>query len=715
MLSIIEELKKHFQGENTVNNITFLTLNENFKSIEDSNVMKIALFLHQKTAVQAMIELENNSFIKIGDTEIINRAGVLSEPVGSGKTIEMLALISMNKISKKNLAFETYHSYKTSFCDSNTGFIKKEYKKRINSTLIIVGRSVYEQWVNSINEFTYLDFVSIGNKRELESFLFMNFSKLPEIVLVKNDSTTSNLTVPNIINLSNTSTQHFISVISLMNNYCWRRVVIDDFDTIKIPQDLNSINAIFTWFISSTRRLSKYNLNQVNNGDLEKVLPLITDKNYKNIAKNNILFKYFNVRNDINFIKKSYRIPLLELFYVEVYCMEDRIIELISDITENKKIVELLNSSAINEVSEICKSESTNIVDIYIKLLGDAYSKYLKVKKDIEFVENILNNLDKLDLSEKGYRYTLEMLKSGIVPEYKNVKIETMLKTKLEELEEKVSNYYAPIQRVKDRLQEEDCQICCQKYGTDIDKIIICKQCNFLICENCVLQISRNRINPICPNCRGSINYSSDAVIINYNELKEIRNSGDNINCLDKFDYLIDIIMNKKVKTNTVNLDIKNVVFGKERLPESEIRKLLIYTVSKETIDLIKNKFNSLNLKYFTLHGTTTEMFETIKEFENYKDNSALIVQSTTHCAGINLQFATDLVFMHWIHDVDVMSQIIGRIQRINRTTQPRVYYLLNSNEIFSMRFFLKKETNLNINPNEIVDNSTDVVVDESD
>ena len=85
------------------------------------------------------------------------------------------------------------------------------------------------------------------------------------------------------------------------------------------------------------------------------------------------------------------------------------------------------------------------------------------------------------------------------------------------------------------------------------------------------------------------------------------------------------------------------------------------------------------------MKGTHKEITATVKLFTNCTKTCSLIINSTTHCAGLNLQTATDLIFAHKIIDTNVETQVIGRGQRIGRTSPLNVHYMLYDNEYSTM------------------------------
>jgi uncharacterized DUF497 family protein len=86
-------------------------------------------------------------------------------------------------------------------------------------------------------------------------------------------------------------------------------------------------------------------------------------------------------------------------------------------------------------------------------------------------------------------------------------------------------------------------------------------------------------------------------------------------------------------------------------------------------------------IDYWQLHGTHSEIAATVDKFTKCAERCVLIVNSTKHCAGLNLQTATDLIFAHKIVDPNIETQVIGRGQRIGRTSQLRVHFMFYQNE----------------------------------
>jgi SNF2 family DNA or RNA helicase len=119
---------------------------------------------------------------------------------------------------------------------------------------------------------------------------------------------------------------------------------------------------------------------------------------------------------------------------------------------------------------------------------------------------------------------------------------------------------------------------------------------------------------------------------------------------------------------------------GKNDVPYTGTdRKVLVFASFNETLEIIENLLKQANIKFESLHGTHNEISQTIKRFQ--ESGTVLLVNSRTHCAGLNIQFATDIVYAHKITDANIEAQVAGRGQRIGRKFNLNIWYLLFANE----------------------------------
>ena len=139
-------------------------LTKNHSGIDHVDGLKVNLFPYQKKSLKAMADLENIRVLPFngGTHRLKLNAGVLSEPVGSGKTIITLALVLLQKIPRvlpdivnyKLCEYRYIRSKK--ILSSSKSIVRKEYQNILTPTLVFVSISILDQWVEAVKKFTTL-------------------------------------------------------------------------------------------------------------------------------------------------------------------------------------------------------------------------------------------------------------------------------------------------------------------------------------------------------------------------------------------------------------------------------------------------------------------------------------------------------------------------------------------------------------------------------
>ena len=250
--SIIDDLQKcniKINNYRTINNAVAVELNATHLKVDKVPGLKTLLYPHQKTVVKGMLDSEYYRSFNASNYQVCYSADVLSEPVGSGKTVDILALICLQKIPR---AVPDIMRFDLNNNSQVVGYIRRRFKKFLLPTIIFVGSSVMKQWERAIKTFTDFKSYSVNSVVELKSLFEMISSRTInryDIVLVKNGKITVPIKLPDDIKLEpkNKVGQPFIyNLIANLSEYCWARVVIDDFDTIKLPHNAGIVPGIFT-------------------------------------------------------------------------------------------------------------------------------------------------------------------------------------------------------------------------------------------------------------------------------------------------------------------------------------------------------------------------------------------------------------------------------------------------------------------------------------
>jgi SNF2 family DNA or RNA helicase len=709
-------------------------LNDDYTKIDTVPGLKTSLFPHQKTIIRAMLDLEIKrkfvlyeydkweSYQRHGSSQPQNNnfeikisAGVLSEAVGSGKTIDILSVIllqkypkvypditSLNLFNDKMLGYSDYGKQKFSCC------IRKKFSHILKTTIVFVGVSVVNQWINAIKTFTSLKYFIVFDVRDLQKLINCMFDKSInnyDIIIVKNGKVTRPIVFPDEIIVENKNLKSIIpiyNIIANMRNFCWFRVVIDDFDTIKLPYNAGIVNGLFTWYISSTKKYSSRGEPYNNQFNTTSDMLMYSNYNCSNIMNNPIMFYNLNIRNDPKFVEETNNINSAKFYAYTFHNPNDQYIGFLSLMggDEAHEIMEMLNGDAIETAAEKIGIKTNKVADIFQIMLGKQYELYKKSINILEFINEIepmqgnrLPMSSNPDLDDT-YKKSDLFIKREIKYNYPNLK--SIIDTTKEEYTIIRQTSSISIERVKNNIKEGECPVCLGELDDEDEEILIAKCCGVIVCGSCCFGtiFPKNSAIGQCAKCRKQLKLY-DLIYLNKGfDLNKIidENTDDDVDdekkiiikCkpYDKMNSIINIINGIKIPERfCVDVNIPNLMKGNNILPEKNYNKVLIFANYDETIKKTIDKLTDEKIKFWKLGGSHSEINNIVEKFTNCNTTCVMIINSMKHCSGLNLQTATDLIFTHKIIDQSIETQVIGRGQRLGRTSTLKVHYLMYKNE----------------------------------
>lgn len=622
------------------------------------------------------------------------------------------------------------------------GYIKRSYKNIIPCTIIFAGVSVAKQWTNETEAFTnfkYLEIVDVRGVDQLMKLIENGDIRNYDLIIVKNGNVTREVGLPGNLkkeDKNKITTPYIYNIIGNLRNIAWARCIIDDFDNIQLPPNASIINACFTWYISSTTKILP--ISSLRNNQFYKTSDILIYDNVScgSILRNQFLFSMFNVRNHPTFVENNNGLTN-PIFYVGIYKnMDDRFTKLIDSFSseETNELVQMLNSGAINTAAEMAGVSSKSAADIFETILGKKYAIYKKAVNVIKFIEKYDTDHERemrlpaadipSDVEHPDHTYTKEKLLSLKVPEYKYPNLGQIFRDVKEEQTEIYKATDLSLKRVKENIKSGNCPICSESISEIEGNIMICRKCSVTGCEDCITMACSfypvdNTVKGRCPMCRVEIkitdmihvssnvelidivndNFESKQPIVSINQpntnneeiYKPIDEHDTNdINKRTKITALIEIIKGKiPVEFKEVDIKLEQLQTGKRERIESgnPYKKILVFTSYEESIDNITKALNLRNISYWRLAGSAANINQISRKFNSHQGDSVLIINSSKHCAGLNLQTADWLIYFHKVKDYNVETQIAGRGQRIGRKSTLRIGYLLYQNEVTDINF----------------------------
>ena len=332
----------------------FNNLDTNSNKLLQPKSIIIPLKEHQKTALFAMTEIENNGYVIHKDLLVETTVGILADIPGSGKSMMIISLISNNKIAKFHKRVH-YGSPFVCLKDINQDNI-------INTNLILVPNKLVLQWKKYFKSSINLKVYSISTKKDL-----VNLQNLNEYdVLICSDL-------------------KYKFLYEKYSDVKWSRIIIDEIDSIKLPSII-SWNSNFVWLITS--RPDKL---------------LFTNKNFMRMIFKNItsyIFNFLIIKNNSNFINLSLNLPKMNKNIIK--CLTPKELCLIQNFV-SQDIKEMLNAGNINEaiLKLNCNiNTNKNIFQIITKNLNEElhnkkleYDYYIKLITDDINIKDTVNNI----------------------------------------------------------------------------------------------------------------------------------------------------------------------------------------------------------------------------------------------------------------------------------------------------------------------------------
>lgn len=678
------------------------------------------LFPHQQTIVSAMLEIEKSRTISSVDIQLTSCAGHISEKFGSGKTIMVLATILAKPVPDNRSVIQVCrynpNDIKRGVQDSSFVITKTFGEKNIiKPALLFVASSVVRQWEDAVKKFTNLKAFVIKNVYDLpklNNLIKHGSINKYDLVIAKNGVVTGAFDIDGYLEEMNKKPQRKIyNIIANMTRHmAWSRLILDDYDVIKLPRPTGFINALFTWFISATEFKFGTNVNDPCEHETVEMAMMYHNLDLKALSSQYYLKSTFNVCNESKFTEDSVAVGRPVFLVHTLVNKNKRFVNMIGDMAGDDayEIMEMLNGDAIETAAEKAGIKSSNITDIFKKILQDQYTTYTLSSTTLEFINTL--NIDEIlmfDAPEEGDVYYQKHVyeKREIKFNYPDIQ-EKILNVERACIENKKKSGCA-IDRVKDNIKEGDCPVCCSPL--EGDDMIIIRCCGKILCSECTIQGSQlqrygKKLSGQCPCCRSKIaftdlifmnaDFNLDNILEDKQEEVEIAPVAV-VECVtkerSKASLLIDIINGVKDNDAVVkNVEIRGMLAGITDLKEApaDKRKVIIFSRFDESLDQMGKKLSSAGIKFKRLSGTEKQLHDTACEFhDSYDGVNVLLINGEKYSSGRNLQSATDLVFMHKIIDRNIEAQIIGRIQRLGRTYKAYIHYILYDDEIPYMRF----------------------------
>ncbi len=591
--------------------------------------LKVSLKPHQAALLQAMIDREaalRNGLEYNPGRKLFSRYAILGDEVGSGKSLVVLAFIEYMKALSLPVP-AGFHPYS----------IPNMYSIHTNipvdgsgATLIVVPHTLFRQWQDYCKTQTSLKVVFCRSRAAInkDPAAFAAAICSADAVLV-----------------SNTLYQD-IQAFTEDNQIRWKRIFVDEIDTIYVPSTRRPLDADMTWFITATwepilsdqiylntRDIDFFlndqtTLNKTLDPDVIAILQksrnsgLYLDeawtshKFFKNFITQHPARGLLVVRCRDAFRKESLHLPAIISETVD--CEAEWQHRVVSTIL-NPHVQEMLHAGDISGALQSLGVPATTQMSLIEAVTANQARELQRLEATLEF--------------KRGLDYA--------TPEAKTAALES--------LEKKIATLKVQIKELADRIKgTETCPICYE----DIRLATYAPCCKQGFCAGCLLTCLSSK--SACPLCRTQIQPKELRTIMK--TAAAATNSETPARKPKKRDALLKVLQGS---------------------PDG---RFIVFSHYTDTFDTLTQDISGAGFSVQTLRGNKDVIHSTLQSFRTGHIR-VLLINSQTMSSGINLEHATHVVLYHKAVNYTEETQIIGRAQRLGRAESLRVVRLLHEDE----------------------------------
>lgn len=590
--------------------------------------LSIKLYPHQIKGVELISDYEYNRRIVIDDVKynelqqysniiigsnlmlssgdiIDTKIGIYGDITGYGKTITMLAYLTKYYHQKRSDSqyLKLYQTSETvDQIKPSSEFVKHRGKRQVNfqmlpQTLILVNKQIAKQWDNELSK-TDLKYLTISMQKHIPIDL-------------------DTLQTYEVIVCTDTMSKYFYYKYW---QYTWRRIVIDEPTENLVPYDYKSD---FYWLISASYHDIPVMSRQKN---IYRMIFPPYDKH--------VYIHAFLVRNDPDFVKASYQLPVIDTIVHQCY---------------EHSLAQLVKPYISAEIASMISAG--NIKEAIIRLGGTT--------PDASILE-LVNKKKKEELLECQFKYDKYHQKYIVEKnrDYKN---------NYEKWQERRTKLMQEINEIDNKYKEslnQGCAICYDDFENN--KVILLPCCQNLVCGICLFNWFEKQST--CPYCRSLIErkniiYLEKSVKIKPELVETEQNS--------HVDKIKRPHLKLSAKKETRLEKIINLI------KTSPSRKFIVVSMYDETFNHIKKQLEDNDISYTEIKGQKSHIDKEIQRVYNGL-HRVVFLNGQYQGTGLNLQLMTDIILYHDM-DCSIITQVMGRINRIGSneirgSIQPRLH-----------------------------------------
>lgn len=553
----------------------------------------VTLLPHQRRALCKCRRLEDNNIDQTGEVFMQTSIGVYGDPVGSGKSHVMLALIVGD--AREQGAGEPRVRMQT-YAEGRIMISELETIRPIKTSVIVVPHTLASQWESYLQPLS-LNVMVVNRMKAVDRLSAAALGEL-DVILV-NNSFYSN-----------------IAHLLIYRGVKPRRVIIDEADSIVLPSTI-CIKAAFTWFVTSSYQNLILPMGTAPGGGISRhgFIRVLFLNLYNSMTRAHT--KRIVVRSSDAAVQASMQSrSVIQVMVRSMTAQTKRLMACVVD----RMVMHFLDAGDIDSAVDQVAQGNVHDVEQMVALMTSRYTVRLLAAESA------------MDACMREGSWQEALRQTGIV----------------QELHHKISC-------LDSRLHADDvCCICLDR--ADVDAVVPC--CATKMCLECIARWVL--MKSTCVLCRSPLRFDDLHVIRPTSSSSSSGASSRTTNDPQTYGQ------------HNSQLQNMEVIFD-HHVPSTS--KTLIYCDQDADMSQVLTSLTRHGRTFDNLRGGHRQVSNTV---EAYKDGrlDVLLMSAAHYGIGLNLENTTDVILFGPISN-EVMTQVIGRAQRMGRTSDLKVWHLI--------------------------------------
>ena len=628
-------------------------LKESHPRTDTPEWIKTPMLPHQQAALSAALTLERTKQDGMDVSGVAGEAlggrfftshGILGDRVGSGKSLTALALVKQPAPSSSYTEFVQRDFILNDGRD--IGFLRTRSQlttlmgytlRPVSTCLFIIPHALISQWETYIKNDTDLRACFIKKRADATDSSFMDNIERYDAIVV---SSTMWATL---------RASHEVHTL------LWKRVFIDEADSISMSAACDDLHALFYWFISASWINLVFPSGVYYNLSVLHPFPDTPEWVKARVAKLGSQILSVQGCRHMNIVRRMCGVHHQTYMGTQINAVASHYSRLIVH-SSDEFLAASFAPPTIHHNEIICATPvNIRILSNFISAdmmerlhAGDVHGALelvgMNAHSESELTAAVTASLTKeLENARRTYEYKKSLDYSS--EQAKQKAIETC-EQRIESLEHRIKSIVDRIKSAKD----QTCPIC----FCEVSNPSVTPCCQQLFCFPCICESLKR--TAACPLCRGVIRSVKDISVLGAAAAAATTTHEE-------------VAPHPKPKRETLL----------QFIHDNPTAKILLFSGYDASLSHLEDRFQAEDITYANLSGTQARINKVLRDFKSGKYR-VLFLNARNMGAGLNIESATHVVLYHKM-SAELEAQIVGRAVRLGRKEPLSVVHLLHENE----------------------------------